>query len=85
MFPEKVVAEEYLPSPEERREILEHARRVLQEACLVTDQLDRLQEELSAGPFADRGREPRALEQARCLPLAALPMFGPGQRIQTAA
>jgi hypothetical protein len=50
MFPNEVIQEESLPSPEERREILERARRVLIEARVVADQLDRLQAELGGGP-----------------------------------
>lgn len=46
MFANEVIQEESLPSPEERREILERARRVLIEARFVADQLDRLQAEL---------------------------------------
>jgi hypothetical protein len=49
MFVNEVIQEESLPSPEERREILERARRVLIEARLVADQLDRLQAELGGG------------------------------------
>jgi hypothetical protein len=47
MFPEKSIPEEHLPESEERQRILEQARRVLDEACFVTGELDRMQAELS--------------------------------------
>ena len=42
MIPKEPLQEGILPSLDKRRKILERARQVLRQACLVTDELDQL-------------------------------------------